>query len=108
MDDSSSGSSALRRRQERSGARADAVTDHPRDPDLHLRLVGRQREGVAMTSRRPILDQVEPLQTLAGVLRWALAQGPPAEVVNVVVQDEFTHDVVVRVAADVVLVFDTT
>ena len=61
-----------------------------------------------MTPRHSILDQVEPLQTLAGVLRWAQARRPPAEVVDVVVQDELTHDVVVRAAADVFLVFDTT
>jgi hypothetical protein len=61
-----------------------------------------------VTPRHPILAEVEPLQTLAGVLRWAFAQGPPAEVVDVVMQDEFTHDVVVRTAAGVFLVFDTT
>jgi hypothetical protein len=58
--------------------------------------------------RHPILAEVEPLETLAGVLRWAFAQKPPAEVVDAVVQDEFTHDVVVHAAADVFLVFDTT
>jgi hypothetical protein len=59
-------------------------------------------------ARTPILDEVEPLETLAGVLKWAFAQGPPAEIVAVVAQDEFTLDVVVRAAPDAFLAFDTT
>jgi hypothetical protein len=61
-----------------------------------------------VTPHHPILAEVEPLQTLAGVLRWVFAQRPPAEVVGVVTQDEFTVDVVVRAATDIFLVFDTT
>jgi hypothetical protein len=61
-----------------------------------------------MSPRPPILEEVEPLRTLDGVLRWAFARTAPAEVVDVVAQDEFTHDVVVRAAADTFLVFDTT
>jgi hypothetical protein len=34
------------------------------------------------------------LGTLAKVLPWGLAQSPPWTVVDVVVQDEFTHDVI--------------
>jgi hypothetical protein len=46
------------------------------------------------------------LATLEEVLRFGFAQHPPWEIVDVVVQDEFTHDVVV--AGPGYLVFDTT
>jgi hypothetical protein len=55
-----------------------------------------------------ILEHVQGLATLHSVLRWALAESPPAEVVDVVVQDEFTHDVIFRVEPNIFLVFDTT
>lgn len=46
------------------------------------------------------------LATLEDVLRFGFAQHPAWDVVDVIVQDEFTHDVVVRGPA--YLVFDTT
>jgi hypothetical protein len=51
--------------------------------------------------------QPASLRTLEEVLAWAFAQHPPAELLDVVVQDEFTHDVVVK-AREGYLVFDTT
>ncbi len=45
------------------------------------------------------------LDTLDDVLRWCAATG--GELVEVIVQDEYTHDVVVR-AAPHYLVFDST
>jgi hypothetical protein len=56
-----------------------------------------------MELRAELARKVAPLQTLADVIAAGF------EVVDVVVQDEFTHDVVVRHAAhaDVHLVFDT-
>ncbi|HEY9232085.1 MAG TPA: hypothetical protein VIS78_08055 [Blastocatellia bacterium] len=54
-----------------------------------------------------ILNEVERYRTLEEVMRWALARMPPAEVAAIVTQDEFTHDIVLRAAADVFLVFDT-
>lgn len=47
------------------------------------------------------------LRSLEDVLAWAFAQRPPAELLEVIVQDEFTHDVIVR-HGDEYLVFDTT
>jgi hypothetical protein len=47
------------------------------------------------------------LDTLEEVLAWGFAQRPPCDVVEVIVQDEFTHDVVMR-AATGYYVFDTT
>ena len=54
-----------------------------------------------------ILNEVEPCRTLEDVTRWAMARKPPAEIAAVITQDEFTHDIVLKAAADVFLVFDT-
>lgn len=54
-----------------------------------------------------ILDEVKPFRTLEGVMKWAFARKPQAQLVEVVTQDEFTHDVVIRAADDCFLVFDT-
>jgi hypothetical protein len=48
------------------------------------------------------LSSAGGLATLEDVLRWG------GDVLEVVVQDEFTHDVVVRRGAGAYLVFDTT
>jgi len=48
------------------------------------------------------------LATLEDLLQFGFAQRPPWELVDVIVQDEFTHDVVVRGPAAAFLVFDTT
>jgi hypothetical protein len=55
-----------------------------------------------------LLAEVSGFESLGPVIRWAIARTPPAEFVDVVIQDEFTHDVVVRVEPSVFLVFDTT
>lgn len=51
-------------------------------------------------------------QNLGDVLKWALAHPPglflPGVVAGVVVQDEFTHDVIVPWRDNLVLVYDTT
>ncbi len=51
-------------------------------------------------------------QNLGDVMRWALAHPAgtfiPSVVANVVVQDEFTHDVIVPWRDNLVLVYDTT
>ena len=50
-------------------------------------------------------------RTLADVLAWARTQRPPAEVAEIVTQDEYTHDVVLAVGeaeGRVYLVYDTT
>jgi hypothetical protein len=55
-----------------------------------------------------ILSEVESFRSLEQVMLWAFARKPPAELSNVVTQDEFTHDIVIRVSPDVFLSFDTT
>lgn len=48
------------------------------------------------------------LDTLEDVLRFGSAQRPAWALVDVIVQDEFTHDVIVEGPAPAFLVFDTT
>lgn len=47
-------------------------------------------------------------RTLDEVVRWGLSLVPPAIVADVIVQDEYTHDVVMPHPAGVFLVYDTT
>lgn len=62
--------------------------------------------------RGEVVEAVEALvagqKTLEDVIRWALARNPPCLVERVVVQDEYTHDVVLPWASGVYLVYDTT
>jgi hypothetical protein len=47
------------------------------------------------------------IRTLDELLRWGLEQRPELMVSNVVIQDEYTHDVVLsNVAANIYLVYD--
>jgi hypothetical protein len=51
-------------------------------------------------------------QNLNDVMKWALAHPKgifiPSVVANVIVQDEFTHDVIIPYRDNLVLVYDTT
>ena len=47
-------------------------------------------------------------KTLEDVVRWGLAQSPVRLVEDVVVQDEYTHDVVIRHPSGVYLAYDST
>ena len=58
--------------------------------------------------RARLEHDVQSQRTLADVLAWTRAQAPPLSVAEIVTQDEYTHDVVVPFAADLVLVYDTT
>jgi hypothetical protein len=51
-----------------------------------------------------------PCDTLEDVLAWLHAHGPPCEILDVIAQDEFTHDVIVRgpPTGSAYLCFDTT
>jgi hypothetical protein len=55
-----------------------------------------------------LLAELVGLATLASVLKWSLTQSPRAEFLDVVVQDEFNHDVIVRVSDRVFAVFETS
>ena len=54
-----------------------------------------------------MIDEVGAFRTLEQVMNWAFARRPPAELVTIVTQDEFTHDVVIKAGSGVWLVFDT-
>ena len=55
-----------------------------------------------------LFDEVRWFQNLDQVIQWAFGRKPPAEVFTVVTQDEFTHDVVLKLEPGLFLVFDTT
>jgi hypothetical protein len=55
-----------------------------------------------------LLAELHQFATLKGVLSWAMAQNPRAEFVDVVIQDEYHHDVIVRVTDYVYAVFETS
>ena len=59
-----------------------------------------------------IEDELSGQHNLNDVMRWALSQPKgvfiPSVVANVIVQDEFTHDVIVPYRDGLVLVYDTT
>ena len=65
--------------------------------------------GRLSTAQREVLGRdVLPLGSLQQVVRWAFASKPPRDVTAVVVQDEFSHDVVVPWVDGLVLAFETT
>lgn len=66
------------------------------------------REGVGPEVGEAVAMLFASQKTLEDVVRWGLAQRPPRLVESVVVQDEYTHDVVLRWAEGAYLVYDTT
>jgi hypothetical protein len=59
-----------------------------------------------------IENELSGQQNLNDVMKWALSYPKgvfiPSVVANVIIQDEFTHDVIVPYRDDLVLVYDTT
>jgi hypothetical protein len=55
-----------------------------------------------------ILQELQGLSSLGAVIRWSMAREPRAEFVDVIVQDEFNHDVLVRVSSALYAVFETS
>jgi hypothetical protein len=59
-----------------------------------------------------IEGELSEQQNLSDVMKWALSHPKgvfiPSIVANVIVQDEFTHDVIVPYRNGLVLVYDTT
>lgn len=64
--------------------------------------------GLSASTLDALTRLVAEFGTLQDVVRWALAGSPPFEIAEVVVQDEFTHDVVIAWSGGHYLVFDTT
>jgi hypothetical protein len=57
--------------------------------------------------RESLEREVRPLRSLEQIVRWAFSRTPPSAIADVIVQDEYTHDVVIPWRG-VHLVFDTT
>ena len=66
------------------------------------------RTQLAAAERQALEAELARLRLLEDVVRWGFAQQPPRTVEDVVVQDEFTHDVVMPWRDGSYLVFDTT
>ena len=55
-----------------------------------------------------LLREAQDLQTLEHAFRWALARQPRLMPDDVIMQDEYTHDVLFRAAGERYVVFDAT
>jgi hypothetical protein len=55
-----------------------------------------------------VLNELSGFSTLGAVIRWSLAREPRAEFLDVIIQDEYNHDVIVRVSSTVYSVFETS
>ena len=63
---------------------------------------------LAPVERSDLTTAIQSLRTLADVLAWAPTRHPPRSVVEIVTQDEYTHDVVLPFGGDHFLAFDAT
>jgi hypothetical protein len=66
------------------------------------------RAGLTEAELRQLEAALVRHASLDRVVAWALAQTPPRMIADVVVQDEYTHDVVVPHEDGRYLVYDTT
>jgi len=66
------------------------------------------RTDLAVPTRASIEALIASQRTLEDVVRWGLALVPPRLIADVVVQDEYTHDVVMQYTDAAYLVYDTT
>jgi hypothetical protein len=55
-----------------------------------------------------LIRDAESIRSLVDAMHWARSRTPPAAFVDAIAQDEFTHDVVLRVAEDAFVVLDTS
>jgi hypothetical protein len=64
--------------------------------------------GLSVERHASLVRDISRLTTLQDVVRWGFSLTPPSDVADVVIQDEYTHDVVLRWTSGSFLVFDTT
>ena len=55
-----------------------------------------------------LLAEARAFDTLEHAFRWAVAHSPRITPLDVVIQDEYSHDVLFKAAEDCFLAFDTT
>ena len=55
-----------------------------------------------------VADALARQVTLGDVMKWGLSLTPPRAPVEIVTQDEYTHDVVLELDSECFLVYDTT
>lgn len=75
-----------------------------RSPRHRLRLVGAPPP-LRAAALAPLVEEHSSVER---VVRWGYAQNPMIEIADIVRQDEFTHDLIVPVEDDLVLVYDST
>lgn len=69
----------------------------------------RREQAPLRAQHREALDrEVMGLGSLQEIVRWGFSQAPPQDVAAVIVQDEFSHDVVLPWRDGIFLAFDTT
>ncbi|HTM21611.1 MAG TPA: hypothetical protein VL172_13915 [Kofleriaceae bacterium] len=66
------------------------------------------RIGLPEADRAALQRMVDGHQTIGDVLAWGLAQQPALVIADVVVQDEYTHDVILPWRDGWHLVYDST
>jgi len=64
--------------------------------------------GLEAATRSAIAAEVAGLTSLERVLNWGRSLTPPRDVEEILTQDEYTHDVVMRYDQELFLVYDTT
>jgi len=68
----------------------------------------RDRVGLSAPLRIEVERSIAGLGCLADVVRWGVRTVPERLIVDVIVQDEYTHDVILDYGGGLYLVFDTT
>ncbi len=68
----------------------------------------RDTAGLTAEETASLKTQLGAFAMLEDLVRWGYSSSPPHDVVEVVVQDEFCHDVVLSWEGGRYLVFDTT
>jgi hypothetical protein len=66
------------------------------------------RAGLDQEALAALTEALDGQRSLEAVVRWGLDAQPPRLVADVVVQDEFTHDVILPYRDGLYLVYDTT
>jgi len=66
------------------------------------------RVGLDAREARALVAELGRLGSLHALLQWGMRREPALVIEDVVIQDEFTHDVVMPYRDGLFLVFDTT